>query len=248
MYNPFTLEGKTILVTGASSGIGRGVALECSKMGARVIAWGRDQRRLEETIDLMYGEGHRYVVGDIVNSTSVKKIVEEISVVDGIVLAAGKGFVKPFLFSSLEAFQDVFACDFFAQAEILRLLVKNKKIKNEGSVVLIVSVGGVNIFVPGNCVYGTAKAALNSLVRFSAIEFASKKIRVNGICPGMVVTPLIQEGTITNEQMAQDMAQYPLKRYGTPQDVALCAVYLLSDASSWVTGQSFVVDGGISAK
>ena len=110
------------------------------------------------------------------------------------------------------------------------------------------SLGGTQVFSGGNGVYGASKAALNSIMKFCAKEFAPRKIRVNSICPGMVDTPLIHRGTVSEEQLQEDMKRYPLKRYGTPKDVAHLAAFLLGDASSWITGQDFIIDGGISIK
>ncbi|MBR4008847.1 SDR family oxidoreductase [Fibrobacter sp.] len=246
MYNPFNLEGKTILITGASSGIGRATAIECSKMGAKIIACGRNKERLENTLELLQGKDHKLFLGDLRDLNGIRSLVKNVTSIEGLVLAAGKGLTVPFLFSKPEMFNDVFANNFFSHAEILRLFAKKKILRPSASVVIIVSVGGTNIFVPGNVVYGTAKSALNSLVRFAAMELSNKRIRVNGISPGMTETPLIHEGVITEEQLEQDKERYPLKRYGQPEDIAKGAVYLLSDASSWVTGHTLVIDGGIS--
>lgn len=248
MYNPFSLDQKKILVTGASSGIGRAVAVECSKMGAQIIACGRNRARLQETMAILGGGQHDSFIGDLAENSVVDNLVDNIPPMDGIVLAAGKGHIMPFLYSSKETFQDVFNNNFFAHAELLRLLAKKKKIKAGGSVVIIVSIGGTECFDPGNSVYGTAKAALNSLVRFAAIELSSKKIRVNGISPGLTETPLIYGDSITTEQLKQNMDAYPLKRFGKPEDIANGVIYLLSDAASWVTGHTLVIDGGVTAK
>lgn len=247
-YNPFSLEGKTILVTGASSGIGKSIAIECSKMGAKVIICGRDLNRLNDTFSLLNGEGHIIFEGDLLQQDVIDKIVKEVPALDGVVLSAGRGLTLPFQFCTREKFDDIFNINFFSPVELLRLLVKKKKLVNNSSVVFIVSIGGVRRFSVGNSVYGSTKAALNSMVNFCAHELASKKIRVNGICPGMVNTPLIRRGTLTEEQLKEDMAQYPLKRYGEPEDIAYGAIYLLSNASSWVTGHSLIIDGGVTAK
>ena len=248
MYNPFSLEGKTILVTGASSGIGRASAIECSKMGGIIIACGRNKDRLSETLDMLNGSQHSSFIGDLTDDLVVDKLVDEMPSVDGVVLSAGRGFTSPLIYSNRKSFQDVFNSNFFSNAEVLRLLAKKRKLKPNSSVVIIVSIGGTTSFGPGNSVYGTAKAALDSLIRYAAIEFSNKKIRVNGISPGMTETPLIQGGVFTKEQLQKDMMQYPLKRYGQPEEIAKGAVYLLSDAASWVTGHTLVIDGGFSAK
>ena len=152
---------------------------------------------------------------------------------------------SPFPFSTKEKFDTVFEINFFAPVELLRLLVKKKKLAKEASVVFVSSVGGNFSFNVGNGVYGASKAALNSIMKFCAKELAPKKIRVNSVNPGMVNTKLIQGGTISEEQHQLDMEKYPLKRYGEPEEIAYGIIYLLSDASSWVTGHSLVIDGGL---
>lgn len=247
-YNPFSLEGKSILITGASSGIGQQTAIECSKMGAKVIACGRDEDRLNHVLACMEGDGHSIFAGDLLDVDKIKELVDAVSGIDGAVFSAGRGLTLPFLFSTREKFDEIFNINFFSNIELLRLLAKKKKFNAGGSVVFIASIGGTRRFSPGNSVYGTAKAALNSMVNFAAVELAPKKIRVNSICPGMIETPLIRKGTLSDDQLKSDMEQYPLKRYGKPEDVAMGCIYLLSNASSWVTGQSLVIDGGITAK
>ena len=248
MINPFSLEGKTILVTGASSGIGRSIAIRCSQMGAKIIASGRSQERLEETVSALEGIEHRAIVADLVSINDVEKLVSSIDKLDGVVLSAGKGMMVPFLFADQEKFNDIFNINFFSPVQLLRRLVKNKKLNQQSSVVFIVSIGGTGRFTVANGVYGSSKAALNAMIHYCAQELASKRIRVNGICPGMVETPLIHSGRLTEEQHKADMEEYPLKRYGTPEDIANGAIYLLSGASSWVTGHSLVIDGGITTK
>ena len=247
-YNPFSLEGKTILVTGASSGIGKATAIECSKMGAKLIICGRDEERLEQTLKSLEGDGHKTFIGDLTNQDTIEDLVSSITNVNGVVLSAGKGLTLPFNFSTREKFDNIFNINFFSPIELLRLLNKKKKIANNGSVVVIISIGGTGRFSVGNSIYGASKAALNSMVHFCAQELAGKLIRINGMCPGMVETPLIRKGTLSDEQLKEDMSHYPLKRYGQPEDIAMGAIYLLSDAATWVTGHSLVIDGGITTK
>ena len=247
-YNPFSLEGRTILVTGASSGIGQASAIEASKLGANVIVCGRNEERLKQTLDMLEGENITSFEGDLLEQDVVERLVKEVPVLDGVVLSAGKGLTLPFPFCTREKFDDIFNINFFSPMELLRLLVKKKKLNQNCSVVIIVSIGGTHIHSVGNSIYGASKSALQSMVNFTAMELAPKKIRVNGICPGMVNTPLIRRGTLTEEQFQADMERYPLKRYGEPQDIAFGAIYLLSDASSWVTGTSLIIDGGVTAK
>ena len=244
-YNPFTLKGKTILVTGASSGIGQATAIECAQMGAEVVITGRDTERLQATADLM-GILKAQIAADLTNQEDVERLVASLPPLDGAVLCAGNSTTLPLQFGSREKFDEMFNVNFFAPVELLRLMYKKKVLQKGASVVLIASIGGTHSFMPGNGVYGASKAALNSLMKYAAREYASRKIRVNSICPGMVDTPLIHRGTITEEQLVEDAKRYPLGRYGKPDDIANGAVYLLSDASSWLTGHDLVIDGGFS--
>lgn len=244
-HNPFSLERKTILVTGASSGIGKETSIQCSKLGAKLIITGRNSSRLEETYNLLSGEGHSVVAGDLTIHEDLNRLVDCIDNIDGLVLCAGQGMTSPFPFSTREKYDEIFNVNFFSPVELLRLLVKKKKLNKDSSVVIVSSIGGNGSYSLGNSVYGASKAALNSTMKFCARELASKRIRVNSVNPGMVNTKLIQGGAISEEQHRIDMEKYPLKRYGEPEDIAYGIIYLLSDASSWVTGHSLVIDGGI---
>lgn len=247
-YNPFSLSGKTVLVTGASSGIGQATAIECSRMGATVVITGRNEERLQETLSRMEGEGHQSIVCEMTSQEELEKLVSSVPTLQGVVLCAGRGLSLPILFSTREKFDSIFNVNFFAPVELLRLLCKKKKLAGPSSAVFIVSIGGTKRWSPGSAIYGASKAALQSIVNYSAIELAHKKIRVNGINPGMVETPLIHRGTISQEQLEADRMKYPLERYGQPEDIAHAAVYLLSDAAAWVTGHCMVIDGGVTAR
>ncbi len=244
MINPFSLEGRTVLVTGASSGIGRTTAIECSQMGANVIITGRDQARLDEVFTELEGDGHQAVIADLTQEEQLQGLLGQLPVVDGVVLCAGQGTVVPFKMADRKKQDPIFEINYFAPVELLRQLLKKKKLANGASVVFVSSIGGVDSITIGNSIYGASKAALNSAMRFCALELAPKKIRVNSVCPGMVNTKLIKGGAVSEEQHQADMQKYPLKRYGEPEDVANGIIYLLSNASSWVTGHSLVIDGG----
>ena len=247
-YNPFSLAGKTVLVTGASSGIGQATAIACSRMGARVVITARNQERLQETFDQLDAtvEGHMQLLAELTLQENLDMLMEALPALDGAVFSAGNSTTLPLQFGSREKFDEMFNVNFFAPVELLRLLYKKKRLNKGASVVLVASIGGTHSFMPGNGVYGASKAALNSVMKYAACEYASRKVRVNSICPGMVDTPLIHRGTITEEQLAEDAKKYPLGRYGVPEDIANGAVYLLSDASSWLTGHDLVIDGGFS--
>ena len=246
-YNPFSLKGKTILVTGASSGIGKATAIECSKMGAKLIITGRDIHRLNNTLLSLSGseENHKMIVADITSQHDTIDLVSKISEINGAVLSAGRGKTSPIKFATSDKFQELFEVNLFSQVELLRLLIKKKRFLNNSSVVFISSIGGNSKFSPGNSIYGTTKAALSSFIKFCVVEF-SPKIRFNGINPGMINTPLISQGALSEEDKNIDIQTNPLKRYGEPEEVAYSAIYLLSDAASWVTGTSLCIDGGIS--
>jgi len=244
-YNPFSLQGKTILVTGASSGIGQATAVACTRMGADVIITGRDAERLQATNEMM-GGGKGLLIADLTVRDDVERVVASLPHLDGAVLCAGNSTTLPLQFGTREKFDEMFDVNFFAPVELLRMMYKKKVLQKGASVVLIASIGGTHSFMPGNGVYGASKAALNSVMKYAAREYASRKVRVNSICPGMVDTPLIHRGTITEEQLAEDAKRYPLGRYGHPDDIANGAIYLLSDASAWLTGHDLVIDGGFS--
>lgn len=244
-YNPFSLSGKTILVTGASSGIGQATAIECSKLGAKLVITGRNAERLQETMNQLEGEGHQQVIAELTNGDELDRLVSGSPQLNGVVLCAGKGKTLPLAFATRDKMDDLFEVNFFAPHELLRLLIKRKKLLKEASVVFVSSIGGVFSHNVGNGIYGASKAALNSLMKYHAHELAAKKMRVNSVNPGMVNTKLIDRGELTEEQHRLDMEKYPLKRYGEPNDIAHGIIYLLSDASSWVTGHSLVIDGGV---
>ena len=245
-YNPFSLAGKTILVTGASSGLGQATAIACARMGASLVITGRNADRLQETFDQMGSSSATQILADLTDKEDLERLLAALPHLDGAVLCTGNSTTLPLQFGSREKFDEMFEVNFFAPVELLRLMYKKKVLNKGASVVLIASIGGTHSFMPGNGVYGASKAALNSVMKYAAREYASRKVRVNSICPGMVDTPLIHRGTITEEQLAEDAKRYPLGRYGHPEDIANGALYLLSDASSWLTGHDLVIDGGFS--
>jgi len=245
--NPFSLEGKTILVTGASSGIGRSIAIECSKMGAVVVLNGRNEERLQETLCMMEGDSHRMIIADIACQDEIDRLAKEVSTLDGCVLCAGIPQVCPVKYFKRDDIEDIFTVNAIAPMMITSSLVKKKKIRKGSSVVLIESVSGVFVGTRGDVSYNASKAALNGFLKGAALELAGQGIRVNAINPGLVPTNILN---LTNQVFAEShhtdimMDSYPLKRYGTPEDIAYGAIYLLSDASSWVTGTNLVIDGG----
>jgi len=241
-FNPFSLKGKTILVTGASSGIGRGIAITCSKMGATVFINGRNTAKLNETLSLMEGEG-TVLAGDLTDPIIVGSLVEQIPKLDGIVHCAGLGqrkACKELLSSDIDQVMDVnFKAPIILQAELLR----QKKLNKEASIVFVASIASWSPSF-GNSVYSASKGAIISYANCLALELAPRKIRVNCISPAMVWTDLILKDGVDEEMLKEDESKYPLKRYGTPEDIANLAVYMLSDASSWMTGSNVKISGG----
>ncbi len=245
-YNPYSILGKSILITGASSGIGRATAVECSKLGAKLILNGRNEVRLKETFFMLDGQGHMIIPADLTNEDELKQLVDSLPLMDGIVCNAGISKTAPISFFKREDMEQVFDVNVFSIALLLKYILKKKRMKNPSSIVMTSSVGGVFNVSPGNGIYSMSKCALDAYMRTTALELSSKGIRCNSVNPGMTWTKLITDGSLTDEQLQEDMNRYPLKRYGDPKDIALAIIYLLSDASSWVTGTSLKIDGGFS--
>ena len=243
-YNPYSLEGKTILVTGASSGIGKATAIECSKLGARVVITGRDEARLQQTLSSLEGEGHVVITADLGEDDGIRFLVERVPVLNGIVHAAGISDTVLFQFLKKERLENIFNINFFAPVVLSQLLLKKKLLQKGGSIVFLSSIDGPVTAHIGNSMYSATKGALSAMMQNMSIELASKGIRVNAVLPGMTETPLIHNDDITQEQLNKDMELYPLKRYADPREIAWAIIYLLSDASTFTIGTSLVVDGG----
>lgn len=243
-YNPYSLDGKTILITGASSGIGQTTAIECSKLGAKCVITGRNVERLQHTMDLLEGSGHIQIIADLSTQEGIDLIAEQSPIVDGLVNNAGTGRRKPVAYYKQEDLEFVFQTNTFAPMLLTKGLLKKKKIAKNGSVVFTSSVAAFSSDL-GNGIYGASKSALMAYMHYCAKELAEKGIRANAVHPGMVETKLIHGGAISEEQLQEDMKKYPLKRYGSSEEIAWAIIYLLSNASAWVTGTSLIIDGGL---
>ena len=163
---------------------------------------------------------------------------------DGIVHVAGVGQSIPFPYISKEKLDSMFSVNFFAPVLLSQKMIKKRKLRKGASIVFISSIDGPVTAHIGNAIYSSTKAALTGMAKNMAVDLASKRIRVNCVLPGMVETPLIHQGSISEEQLDQDKLSYPLKRYARPEEVAYAVIYFLSDASSFTTGANLVVDGG----
>ena len=235
MYNPFSLIGKTILVTGASSGIGRATAVECSKMGAKLILTGRNEDRLQQTLHLLEGDDHLLFSCDLAQEDDIKVFCAQLpNNIDGIAHCAGISSLKPIIFCT----------NYYAPVLLTKYLVKSKKLQQGASLVYVGSISGISNVATALSAYGSSKSALNSFVQYAALELAGKHIRCNAVLPGRIETSLLQNQTMSEEDLQKDIAKYPLHRYGTPTEVAQAIVYLLSDATRWITGTSITIDGG----
>lgn len=251
MYNPYSLENKIILVTGASSGIGKATAIECSKLGATVIISGRNEQRLNDTLnalDVSFGQQHQSVLADLSTEEGVAELVSKIPSVDGVSSNAGIPMTQLIKFIKQETLESVWQINTVSHVNLAKILFKKKKLNQAASYVFTASIGGTTSFGPGNSVYGMSKAAINSFMRFCAIEFSTRMIRCNCVSPGMIETPMTQDSsTFTKEDYEKDAEKYLLKRYGKPEEVARAITFLLSDASSFITGDTILVDGGFTA-
>lgn len=244
MFNPFSLKDKTILVTGASSGIGRAIAIECSKMGASVIITARSEERLQETLREMEGEQNKLIVADLSIDEDIENLANELPALDGVVHCAGFTIPKPFNFLSKDDVDAVMKVNFSTPVFLTQKLLKSKKINKKASIVFISSISGVYVSSVAGSLYSASKGAVNGIVKGMAIELAAKQIRVNSVNPGMIETNIFSAGIISEEQLNEDKKKYPLKRYGKPEEVAYAVIYLLSEASSWTTGSNILIDGG----
>lgn len=243
--NPFSLNEKTVLVTGASSGIGKAIAQECAKMGAKLIITARNEERLKYTLQSLVGSGHQYIIADFSSDDGINDLVKSLPILDGMVHCAGLIKRLPLKFVNESHLTEIMQTNFFAPALITQKIYKAKKIQQEGSVVFISSVAtGFASF--GNIMYMASKGAINSLSKGIAFELATQKIRVNCIEPGMIVTNLTK--AISDEELAEDVKRYPLGRFGKPEEIGYAAVYLLSNASKWITGSVIKIDGGLTLR
>ena len=243
-YNPFAIEGKTILVIGATSGIGHATAVTCAKMGAKVTAVGRNQERLDCLMQELEGDGHLPVVADLTDEEQMHTLVESVSVIDGVACCAGVADMNPFAFVSQEEIERVFQINCFAPVMLVNRLMKAKKLVKGSSVVFVSSVDGPKIVHAGNTVYSGSKSALAGMAKNMAIDLVGKKIRVNCVLPGTTDTPMIHTGSATDETLAETAKSLPMKRFAQPEEIANAIIFLLSDAASYITGTDITVDGG----
>lgn len=248
MKNPFSLEGKTILVTGAASGIGKATALQCAEMGASVILVDLNENGLKETCDLLPQEEHMYHALDLTDSDRLSKMVSSLPKLDGVVSNAGIVLSLLARFSENKEMERIFQINTFSHINLVQQLMTQKKLNKGASIVFTSSMSGVYCGIAGGALYGATKSAILGYTKALAIELAPRGIRVNTVHPGMIETPLTQGTALSKELLDEDAKNYPLGRYGKPEEVAYSIVYLLSDATVWMTGSQLLIDGGYSVK
>jgi NAD(P)-dependent dehydrogenase (short-subunit alcohol dehydrogenase family) len=250
MHNPMDLTGKRILITGASSGIGRACAILAARLGASVVMVARDEKRLAETLTQIPGGEHTVISFDLKELDRYEELFVRCASgqkLSGIVHAAGIGPAMPIQSVSLAAMQEVMSINYFAFMELVKWFSK-KKYSSGGSVVGVSSVSG-SVGWQGVSLYSGSKGAMDSSVRSLAVELAPKKIRVNSVVPSYIRTTMNDESISvgSDEAIQQILAKQPLG-IGEPEDVANAVAFLLSDAAKFITGTQLVVDGGYLAQ
>lgn len=248
MTNPFSLEGKTILITGAASGIGRATAIQCAGMGAKVILVDLNENGLRETSSLISREDTEYHALDLTDLDKLIEMVSSLPKLDGV--ASNAGIVLSLLakFSEAKDMERIFKINTFSHINLVQQLITQKRLNKGASIVFTSSMSGVYCGLAGGSLYGATKSAILGYTKALAIELAPRGIRVNTIHPGMIETPLTQGTALSKELLEEDAKNYPLGRYGKPEEIAYSIVYLLSDATAWMTGTQLLIDGGYSVK
>lgn len=242
MSNPFDLTNHKILITGASSGIGRSIAIACAYMGAQVIITGRRKEQLEKTLSALDGCGHDLIAADLTDSHQRQTLVDAIPRLDGLVQCAGVGSRIPCKMIDEQDINNTFKINTEAPILLQSKLLQEKKIAKGASIVYIAS-SAATMPAVGNALYSASKGAIISYSKCLAQELAPRQIRVNSVSPAMVWTDLALVGA-TEEQLYEIEKKYPLQRYGQPEDIANLVVYLLSGASGWMTGSNIEITGG----
>lgn len=246
MSNPFSLEGKTILITGASSGLGACSAEKCSKAGGSMVITGRNKERLLQTFDKLGAGNHMMIPADLCNEDDITNLVEQLPKLDGIVLCAGLTHTQPVKNITKEAVSEIFKTNLLSSIQMVKEILKKKKINSGGSIVFISSISASYADV-GNSVYAATKGGVISFSRVLALELAPRRITCNCIAPGFVPSNFLNAGRITEEQLEEERKKYPMG-FGEPEDIANGIIYLLSDASKWVTGTVLTIDGGVTLR
>lgn len=249
--NIFSLEGKTILVTGASSGIGESCCKLLARQGANIILAGRDMLRLSSVLKELETGDHSVISFDLQNvegiESEIMPVLEKYKKIDGFIHSAGIDITMPVSNLTINHYKNIFNINVFSAFEICRILSRKKFVPDNGSsFIFIASVMGVTGST-GKTAYSASKGALISACRSMALELMAKKIRVNCISPAIVKTKLVDDlfSSLPDEAVSSIIKSHP-SGLGNPVDVASAVLYLLSDESKWITGSNLVIDGGYS--
>lgn len=244
LSDAFSLEGKTILVTGASSGIGRQVALSCAAAGATLIVTGRSVERLQAVLAELNqaGREHRALPADLMLDADIESLVSAAGKIDGVVHSAGVSHLAPMRMISRAHVESQLGANVVAPMLLTRQLLARNCLREQGSILFISSISA-HIGVHGVSAYSASKAALEGMARSLSMEVARKKLRVNCLAPGLVDTPMFEAAQSTTGGLEETLAKYPLG-IGKPEDVANAAIFFLSRASRWITGTTLLLDGG----
>lgn len=248
MRNPFSLEDKVILITGAASGIGRATAIQCAGMGAKVVLVDLNENGLKETQTMINNSDSECYALDLTDLDKLTEMVAMLPKLDGV--ASNAGIVLSLLakFSESKDMERIFRINTFSHINLIQQLISQKKLNKGASIVFTSSMSGVYCGLAGGSLYGATKSAILGYTKALAIELAPRGIRVNTIHPGMIETPLTSGTALSKELLEEDAKNYPLGRYGKPEEIAYSIVYLLSDATVWMTGTQLLIDGGYSVK
>ncbi|MCF8234549.1 MAG: SDR family oxidoreductase [Bacteroidales bacterium] len=242
--NAFDLHGKAILITGASSGLGRQSAITLSRYGARLIITGRDQKRLQKTFDLLEGSGHEKIIADLSVEKDVENLTQRISKINGVLYSVGISSIVPAAFLQKEEIEKVFDTNFKSILYLNTALLRQKKFEQAASILFISTISAKYPYVGGS-LYVSAKTALEGYARVLALELAKKKIRVNCLRPAFVKGSMLEQ---TKEELSEEVIKQIDKKQplglGEPADVANTVVFFMSDASKWITGTNLVLGGG----
>ena len=252
MTDSFSLKNKTILITGASSGIGRSCAIECSRAGATVIAFGRNKDRLQRTMDQLYTDGRLFSV-DLNDSDAVDDVMSSLEedevTIDGVIYSAGISTTLPLRMITPDKIQPIFQTNVSSAIYLAKWATRKKFVPENGSSLVFLSSVMGSVGESGKTIYSLSKGAILAASRSMAVELSSKKIRVNCISPGVVESPMSESAVYSRNEKTRKIIEdlHPLG-LGVPEDVAYAAIYLLSDAARWVTGSNLFVDGGYTAR
>lgn len=252
IFDQECLSQRLVLVTGASSGIGRGVAEQLSRCGARVVCHGRDVERLEEAVRALDGKGHAVMRADLSDLGAIGPAIRELcrsaGPLHGIVHAAGVQEFLPLQLLSEDKLGHLLTVNAEACALLLKAMCQPGCCRKEGGSFVAISSAMGSVGAPGQIGYSMSKGAVEAFVRSAALELARRRIRVNAVAPAFVDTPLFQARwqQLSEGQREAVLQAHPLG-IGDVDDVAQAAVYLLADSGRWVTGTTLHVDGGYTA-